>query len=110
MAIGQSSLKVRHYYPLVQSIALKTIKPKTPKPLSINCPADEVPRQLKVNNCETKWKQAYNPNITGLARPFVGNGKILPPFTSGDLPICHLKSLTRSPIPVILVSKVCLIK
>jgi len=66
---------------------------------------DEVPRQLKVNNCETKWKQTYNPNITGLARPFVGNGKILPPFTSGDLPICHLKSLTRSPIPVILVSK-----
>ena len=53
--------------------------------------------------CVDKWNKRFKLNSSGLLG-FHYDTKPLPPFQSGDLPICRLNSSSSSPIPVILVS------
>ena len=55
-------------------------------------------------SCVDKWNHTFKLEHAGFV-PFQHGTKPLPPFTSGDPPICRLSSSTISPIPVILVSK-----
>jgi len=59
---------------------------------------NELPRCSKI----TRFKK-YDPDNSEIARRNKGL-QPLPPFTSGDPPICKLKLSVKSPIPVILVS------
>ena len=53
--------------------------------------------------CDITWYEKYDPDNSEIARRNKGL-QPLPPFTSGDPPICKLKLSVKSPIPVILVS------
>jgi len=61
--------------------------------------------KIVLPRCVDKWKPPSNLANSLFVKPKLGS-KPLPPFTSGDPPICRLNSSTRSPIPVILVTKV----
>ena len=59
-------------------------------------------------SCKDKWSGMFDPYSSGFINP-PKDMQPLPPFTSGDAPICSLNSSADSPIPVILISKVCFI-
>jgi len=61
-------------------------------------------KETGLPSCVDNWNHTFDLEHAGFV-PFQHDTKPLPPFTSGDPPICRLSSSTLSPIPVILVSK-----
>jgi len=55
-------------------------------------------------SCKDKWSGMFDPYSYGFIN-LPKDMQPLPPFTSGDAPICSLNSSADSPIPVILISK-----